>query len=148
MANARRSSDSTSIARGVSPQSRSARDRLPQTPEPELPAEVREALIAQLMNAFVIHGMGEHVHLLQSYAAAARRGEAGTGGYWSDAYAQRWAAMFQLPPYDSVLPTRPATATCERCPETATHMSGKFPGGFVVKCDGCSHEWLVLETGL
>lgn len=100
------------------------------------------------MNAFVLNGMGEHVHLLQSYAAASKRGEAGVGGYWSDEYAKRWAAMFQLPPYDQLLPVKTASSSCERCPETANHMSGRFPGGCVVKCDGCSHEWLVVDGKL
>lgn len=105
----------------------------------------RDDLVAKLMNAFVVHGMGEHVHLLQSYAAAAKRGEAGKGGFWSDAYARRWASIFQLPPYHQVFRVRPAHAGCEACPDTATHRSGKYPGGVVVKCDGCSAEWLVLQ---
>jgi hypothetical protein len=106
--------------------------------------EDREQLVKRLMNAFVLHGMSEHVHLLQAYAAAARRGEAGKPGIWSDAYALRWASIFQVPPYENVLRVRPAKSSCDGCLETPTHISGKYPGGWVVKCDGCSLEWLVL----
>lgn len=90
--------------------------------------------------------MRDHAALLREFYAAARDGRPCANG-WTEAFVDEWLAVLRLPPFEARYAVRPAGAQCTACHANPGEISSRrtvrtFPGGALIRCDGCDAHWL------
>lgn len=71
---------------------------------------------------------------------------------WDEDVLMAWAALWRIPPFDTVYPVRKRGDPCA-CGATALSRKGghftatTFPEGHLSACAHCGEKWLVLNDG-
>lgn len=100
--------------------------------------------------------MAKHLELLRAYYRERRRRQRAAARVqplgWTEDMVVGWAALWRIPPFDSVYPVLQRGSLCP-CTSGAAHnrlrgvsfVEATFPEGILHCCGDCGVRWLVLE---